>query len=201
MPSHTCCLSSSTLKIDLFSTAFLELQWLVRLSPVSRPCPPPGSGALPTSLHFAGGQASAGPHHGGGEPPCLPRHRRESVPALHQPQGALRAGSRPLGEVGSRRAAYRVEEGRGGLALTPAFPRLSPGSPQGWSPGPGRLPPLVPAGYSLLAAEDLQRSPGAGAAGCADGRGRGGVSVMGVGLGDTLGPPGWAEGVTELRVP
>ena len=34
-PGHACCLSSSVLKIDLFSMAFLELQWLVRL-PVSR---------------------------------------------------------------------------------------------------------------------------------------------------------------------
>lgn len=47
---HTCCLSSSTLKIDLFSMAFLELQWLVSLSLghqalsptlALEPCPPP----------------------------------------------------------------------------------------------------------------------------------------------------------------
>lgn len=34
----TCCLSSSTLKIHLFSMAFRELQWLVSPSPVSRAC-------------------------------------------------------------------------------------------------------------------------------------------------------------------
>lgn len=33
---HTCCLSSSVLKIDLFTMAFLELQWLVRPSAISR---------------------------------------------------------------------------------------------------------------------------------------------------------------------
>lgn len=36
----TCCLSSSTLKIDLFSMAFLELQWLVSLSLGHQALPP-----------------------------------------------------------------------------------------------------------------------------------------------------------------
>jgi hypothetical protein len=36
---HTRCLSSSVLKIDLFSMAFLELQWLVRPSAISRSHP------------------------------------------------------------------------------------------------------------------------------------------------------------------
>lgn len=67
----------------------------------------------------------------------------------------------------------RVEEGLQ-PALAPAFTRLSPGFPQGWSSGPGWLPPLVPAGHPLLAAEDVQRRPGTGAARCADGPGRGG---------------------------
>lgn len=35
-PCHTYCLSSSVLKIDLFSVAFHELQWLVRPSAISK---------------------------------------------------------------------------------------------------------------------------------------------------------------------
>lgn len=58
-----------------------------------------------------------------------------------------------------------------GKPAAPAFPRLSSGFPQGRSPGPGRLPPLVPAGHPLLAAEDLQRGPSSSAASCAYGRG------------------------------
>lgn len=51
----------------------------------------------------------------------------------------------------------RACRGQEGLppTLAQAFPRLSPGFPQEWSPGPGRLPPLVPAGHPLLAAEDV----------------------------------------------
>lgn len=33
---HTCCLFPSVLKIDLFTMAFMELQWLVRPSAISR---------------------------------------------------------------------------------------------------------------------------------------------------------------------
>lgn len=185
----TGCPSRSVLKIDLFSMAFLELQWLV--SPLAQASPSPRTLALeprPPRCPLPGGQAGAGPHGRGGERPGVPRDRREPVPALHQPQGALPAGPRALGEVGCRQAAVR--RGQEG----PAFPRLSPGSPQGWSPGPGQLPPLVPARHPLLAAEDVQRRPGSGAARGADGPGGGGawverglgwgrVPVLGWGLG------------------
>lgn len=46
LPGHTCGLPCSTLKIDLFSMAFLELQWLVS-SPLPRS---PGLQALPSTL-------------------------------------------------------------------------------------------------------------------------------------------------------
>lgn len=98
---HTYCLSSSVLKIDLFSMAFQELQWLVRPSAILSSTHLSSSTAFPDKLFLVGGQKGTGPHSGSGKP-CFSRHGRESVSALCQSEGALPAGPSPLRQVGNK---------------------------------------------------------------------------------------------------
>ena len=165
-PGHACCLSSSVLKIDLFSMAFLELQWLVRL-PVSR------GRASRTCLWSSA-------HHA--FPPQVAKRVQDYIamvggsvtPELGESLFQLYLSLKELYQLGPHPSERWVVDwlpGEEGSQL----PRLTPRSPQGWCPGPGRLPPLVPAGHPVLAAENLQCSPGARAARCTDGPGRGGA--------------------------
>lgn len=193
-PGHIHCLSYSALKINLFSMAFLELQWLVSLTGhVSRPFPPPwlwspAQHTVPSQVakrvqdHTAAAVSS----------PVSPEMGESLFQLYISLKELCQLGPGPSERwAASRRRVRSGQEGPGGCTA-PAFPRLSSGFLQGRSPRTGQLSPLVPAGDPLLATEDVQRGPGSSAARSADGqggggawtgrgRGRGGVSSLGWG--------------------